>query len=126
MFVETPELRGLVICGCCYAALTEAGGDGGATMGATAGVSRSVDGSPVGFPLSRVGLEGGLRLGCKVRDRAGGHQVYGTAAVPDDWAARVHYSSAYRALLVDYCHSNSGRPHCSNGMQNHSPSPSGI
>ena len=53
----SPELAGLVVCGCCYGAVTE-GGAGGRDN----------------FPLSRAAAELGLGLGRCLRERAC-HQV---------------------------------------------------
>ena len=73
LFLSTPRLTGLVLCGCCYGRLTE----------------------PASFPLSKIGAEVGLELGYTLRDLAT-HRVYGIAAQPEAWAERVLYTASYR------------------------------
>eukprot|EP01052_Picozoa_sp_SAG31_P009207 SAG31_NODE_479_length_15133_cov_39.816283_10_plen_126_part_00 len=72
-----PGLVGLVMCGCCYGQLTE----------------------PGGFPLSNTGIKLRLALGYVARDLAT-HQVHGIALDPCAWAARVEFTSSYRAVLA--------------------------
>ena len=76
LFLRTPQLAGLVLCGCCYGRLTE----------------------PANFPLSSSGKQAQLQLGYTLRDLAT-HRVYGIAAKPAVWHERVLYTASYRATL---------------------------
>ena len=76
LFLRTPQLAGLVLCGCCYGRLTE----------------------PANFPLSSSGKQAQLQLGYTLRDLAT-HRVYGIAAKPEVWHERVLYTASYRATL---------------------------
>ena len=89
LFLGTPRLTGLVLCGCCYGRLTE----------------------PASFPLSKIGAEVGLELGYTLRDLAT-HRVYGIAAEPEAWAERVLYTASYREsawCFVCWCLWSRGR-----------------
>ena len=70
------RLQAMVLCGCCYGRITE----------------------PANFPLSRVGMQLGLRFGYVLRDLAT-HQVHSLIADPEKWSARIQYKHAYRAAL---------------------------
>jgi hypothetical protein len=82
LFLRTPQLLGLVLCGCCYGRLTE----------------------PANFPLSNSGKQAQLQLGYTLRDLAT-HRVYGIAAKPEVWHERVLYTASYRATLEAFIRS---------------------